>query len=323
MGAAAARSPPASPGALARRLIDHEIVARIARELGVTDAAAAVYDEQRAGGVARFLGLLAPLGGGGIRGAGAFGDAPTGLAIDEHQFHDTLRRVVEAAAGAGRVVIVGRGAQVLLAARRDVLRVRVVAPLPLRRAYVARREGLTDAAALARIARKERDRARYLRGYYHRRPDDPQLYDLVVNTGVLALDSAVELAVLALEHKARQLALAADALGPVAGLGALPGPGRQSPAAGGCRRAAAAGVTPGPLGRLFRGFRAAGSGAAGSGIEKCDSPGFESHFSISDPAAPDPAAGSHGRAVRADQASRPRRLPAGTRRSRRSPARPG
>ena len=60
------------------------------------------------------------------------------------------------------VVIVGRSAQVLLAGRRDVLHLRVVAPLESRIAYVARREGLDPDAAKARIHQKDHDREHYL-----------------------------------------------------------------------------------------------------------------------------------------------------------------
>ena len=221
---------------LAWRLIDHEIVARVAQELGITAAEAATYDEQGAGRVARFLRSLTPLDAGGIvrdrepleagavLGGGALGVAPTGHGVDERTYHAMLRQVVEAVADAGQVVIVGRGAQAMLAGRRDALHARVVAPLEERIAYVARREGLGEAAARARIERKDRARARYLQAHYQRVPDDPHLYDLVLNTGVLALDSAVELLALALEHKGRQLAAPAEEAGPAAGLAPYPGP---------------------------------------------------------------------------------------------------
>ena len=50
------------------------------------------------------------------------------------------------------------------------------------------------------------------------------LYDLVVNTGVLSLDNAVQLAISALEMKAERLGVPSEALGPGAGLGPYPAP---------------------------------------------------------------------------------------------------
>src|SRR5204863_422146 len=57
-------------------------------------------------------------------------------------YQESMRNIITAAATTGHVVIVGRGGQVLLANRRNVLHVRVIAPLELRVAYTARREGL-------------------------------------------------------------------------------------------------------------------------------------------------------------------------------------
>src|SRR5260370_507931 len=100
--------------------------------------------------------------------------------------------------------------------------VRIVAPLERRIVYVARREGLSETRARERIQLKDRDRTRYLQSRYHCHPDDPLYYDLMITTGVLDLDSAVELVLLALEHKARTLALPHPGLGPPAGLSPSP-----------------------------------------------------------------------------------------------------
>ncbi len=98
-------------------------------------------------------------------------------------------------------MIVGRGSQVLLAQHRDVFHVRIVAPLEQRIAYVMRREGLDRAAAQERIQRKDRDRVRYLQTRYHEHPADAHLYDIVVNTAVLDLESVVDALVFVLEAR--------------------------------------------------------------------------------------------------------------------------
>src|SRR4029077_6304735 len=110
----------------------------------------------------------------------------------------------------------GRGSQVLLGDRRDVLHARIVASLEQRVEYVASREGLDATQARARVDLKDRDRARYLQANYQCEPSDPHLYDLVVNTGVLGIDDAVDMLALALERKAQRLVLPEGALGPVA-----------------------------------------------------------------------------------------------------------
>lgn len=198
------------------QLIDHEIVAQVAHSLGITEEEAEVHDERVQGLIERALNALtaaAPL-------------IPPPLPLTgnaEVLYNDALRRVVGAAANTGRVVIVGRTGQALLANRRDVLHVRVVAPLKQRIAYVAGREGLDEAAAKARIQLKDRDRERYLQSQFGRNVNDPLLYDLIINTSVLDLDSAVDLISMALERKALKLTVRTGELGPVTGLTRYPG----------------------------------------------------------------------------------------------------
>jgi cytidylate kinase len=130
---------------------------------------------------------------------------------------------VKGAVATGHVVIVGRGSQVLLANRRDVLHVRIIAPFKQRVNYVMQREGLDIDAARSRIQLKDRDRQRYLQNEYHLQSEDPHLYDLVINTGILDLDGVVDLITVALDHKASRLVAPTGQLGPGVGLPRYPG----------------------------------------------------------------------------------------------------
>lgn len=199
------------------QLIDHDVVGRVAHELGVSEAEAEAHDERVESLVVRFLTgiqLFEP---------SALMAVPAPIITDPRDYHEALRRVVKAAASTGHVVIIGRGAQFLLAHEPDVLHVRVVAPLDLRTAYVMRREGLDEVAARARVQLKDRDRIRSLQEKYHQNPQNPLLYDLVVNTAVIDLESAVDLIYLALERKAKRLSTPPTELGPAAGLAHYPG----------------------------------------------------------------------------------------------------
>jgi len=198
-------------------LIDHEVVVRVALELGVSEAEAEAYDEHAEGIVSRILTSLQM-----IQPSILVAAPPMPLTTDAHEYNEARRRVIDAAVKAGHVVIVGRGAQVLLANRRDVLHVRIVAPLDARIAYVMQREGLDQASARNRIQGKERDRIRYLQAQHHLNPEDPHLYDLVLNTSILSLDSTIALITLALEQKATRLSTPTGDLGPVVGLTRYP-----------------------------------------------------------------------------------------------------
>jgi cytidylate kinase len=208
-------------------LIDHQIVAQVARALDISDAEAESRDEHGASLAARVVNAILTT-------------APEGPVdpdnlpkSQEQRYHEAVCQILEETVRTRKAVIVGRGAQAFLGRRRDVLHLRIVAPLEQRIAYVTRREGLNERAARSRIQSKEHARVRYLQAHYHRSPDDPLLYDLVLNTGVLDLDSVVDLAVLALERKALRLEIPEERLGPGAGLERYGGrPGDVLPTSG-------------------------------------------------------------------------------------------
>jgi len=190
---------------LARRLdwqlVDHQIVAEAAHNLGVHEAVVAAHDEKAGGILSRVFQWPYPI-----------------PAEEAQAYYEALRRVVLEAANTGHAVIVGRGGQMLLRDRRDVLHIRVVAPLEQRVAYVVRREGLDADAARKRVQEKDQTRIRYTQSQFHRQPDDAHLYDLVINTAILDLDHVVDQICLALEHKASRLSVPVEELGPAAGL---------------------------------------------------------------------------------------------------------
>lgn len=206
---------------LARRLqwqlIDHDVVVRVAQQLHVPEAEVEPHDERVESLAVRILEslrLLQPM-------LPPVIEPPQG--ITSRAVYEARCQVIDGAVAAGQVVIVGRGAQARLGQRPDAFHVRIVAPLETRAAYVMRREGLARTAALSRIEQKDAERRRYLQLYYQRQPGDPQLYDLILNTGALDLDGCVDLIALALGRKAQLLAAPPHERGPIAGLPPYPG----------------------------------------------------------------------------------------------------
>jgi cytidylate kinase len=98
----------------------------------------------------------------------------------------------------GECVIVGRGAAQMLPAE-TTLRVHLIAPLKERVAAMSQRLG---GGATNRVARKleqiDRDRARFVKDYFHRDPADLSNFDLVLNMSRLSTDDCAELIVDAL-----------------------------------------------------------------------------------------------------------------------------
>ena len=199
------------------QLIDHEIVERVANEMGTSIGTAEAHDERTEGILARTFNNLQSL-----QPAYMVGASSEAFLRNEETYLKTVSRIVHAAAAQGHVVIVGRGSQVLLAQQRDVLHVRIVAPFEKRVDYVMKREGIDQAAAESRIKMKDYDRMKHLETAFHRKPEDAHLYDIVLSTSFLDLDSAVEIISLALQQKANQLSVKTGELGPAVGLPPYP-----------------------------------------------------------------------------------------------------
>jgi cytidylate kinase len=107
-------------------------------------------------------------------------------------FLETIDKVVKEINDEGKVVIVGRAGQMILRSYPGVLHVKVIAPSEVRARRIASQLGIPLQAAVAQIAASDRSRRNYLKRYYHARWDDPELYDLIVNTGRLLPEKAAD-----------------------------------------------------------------------------------------------------------------------------------
>ena len=101
-------------------------------------------------------------------------------------------------AAEGNVVILGRGAQIVLAGVPGVFRVRIVAPADTRVRRISEREGLSLEEAHAFVQRYDQQRRKLVESVFNRDLSDWSLYDLVVNTEGVSRQTAamlIELAV--------------------------------------------------------------------------------------------------------------------------------
>lgn len=118
-----------------------------------------------------------------------------GIEPTVQQFKDYIRvvnQVIREMAAEGGVIIIGRAGQVLLRNEPRALHVRIIAPFEVRMARVAASRGISHEAAKAQIQASDRARKIYLRRFYHVDWEDPELYDLVINTGKISLTTAAE-----------------------------------------------------------------------------------------------------------------------------------
>ncbi len=189
-------------------LTDHDLVTQVAHRLNLTEEEATFYDEHTFSFIDR---VLFSMRFSAAEGAEAWATSPCimplSMQMQERLYRETLQHVVESTVRAGNRVIVGHGAQMILANQPDVLHIRIVAPFIQRVIYAMQREHLDNADARAYIRQEDQKLARYLRSQYHRDAADPLLYDLVINSNALDVEGQVDLIYLALERKARWLAL--------------------------------------------------------------------------------------------------------------------
>lgn len=142
------------------RVISRELINQAAARAGMPDMALAVIDDLN------LLGLH---------------PSPS----SRRAYHQAVKSLLEELVAEGQVIIIGRAGQVILQERTDVLHIKVIAPVALRAERIAHQYSISLKAAQARVEASDRNRRNYLRRYYHARWDDPELYDLIVNTARL------------------------------------------------------------------------------------------------------------------------------------------
>ena len=174
------------------RVVDNELVERVAARAGLAPEDVARWEERVSTFVERLARALA---------AGtpelaippqAGGTVPK---LDEADLVRITENVVAEIAAEGRVVLVGRAAPAVLAQERDSLHVKLVSPRPYRIQAAAERLGVDLQKAAAVVDESDGTRARYHRQYYHRDWNDPVNYHVVLNTGALGLDGATSVIV--------------------------------------------------------------------------------------------------------------------------------
>jgi cytidylate kinase len=175
--------------ALAWPVLDRDLAERLAKQLRCRSADLEAHHER----APRFLERI----------AAAFtvvpSDAPVLPELSRSPNPDTLveatRAVLLEAVRTPPLIVIGHGANCLLCDRRDVLRIRVTAPYPVRVRRVARRTGQSVDEAGADVRQRDADRRQYLERYYKKDTNDPYLYDLQINTATITLEVAAQMVV--------------------------------------------------------------------------------------------------------------------------------
>ena len=123
------------------------------------------------------------------------GEHPMPIEAEEDLVTKMTERVIAEAAAEGRVVLVGRGAQAVLATRPNALHVYVIASKPFRRKVAIERLGVDPAKVDKVLDETDQQRDQYVKTHYGRDRQDLTQYDLVLNAERLGFEGAAEVIV--------------------------------------------------------------------------------------------------------------------------------
>jgi cytidylate kinase len=108
-------------------------------------------------------------------------------------------------ASKGDVVILGRGAQVVLNTIPGVFRARIVAPHGVRVQRVMEKKGITQEEAERFVSWYGHQRRKLIEKVYRTNLDDWSLYDLILNTSELSKETGAHILATAVKKKAKQV----------------------------------------------------------------------------------------------------------------------
>ena len=119
-----------------------------------------------------------------------------GHELEDEKYFEAISNVITEMVPGGNIVIVGRGAHIILKNMPNVLRVGFVANLADRISTIMERERLDREIAIKTLLDRDKARAGYFKRFFDvDAPDDPELYHLVINTSDVSMEAAADLVV--------------------------------------------------------------------------------------------------------------------------------
>ena len=170
---------------LGYRYFDKRLIAQVATEVGLSEHGVVDYSEQHYREKSFLDRFMQTVFGARASSVPAARQSWGGLEahLDEDWSVELANRAIRSAYEEGNVVIVGRGAQVVLQDKPNVLHVRVQAPMETRIRRLQQIEGVSAEQATRLANEHDRASSRYLERFFKTRWDDPMLYHLIINTG--------------------------------------------------------------------------------------------------------------------------------------------
>lgn len=178
-------------------LLDNAVVDEVAERLGVSRAEVSSLEERvpsLAERIASTMAMSTP------EFVVPVSDAPM-MNTAETRIVDVTKRVMEEATQQGNAVLVGRGAQALLADRPDALHVFCYAPKRFLVQYAIAHRGINPANAEHEVDKVNRQREQYVKRHWGRDWRAFENYHLCLDTGRLGIEHAADLVVAAARER--------------------------------------------------------------------------------------------------------------------------
>ncbi len=174
--------------------IGKELVARIAKELRISEGEAEAFLQDAQSRLLRFVDrytctLIQKVV-----------DRERGCLDDENYFN-TVKKLVEDVYDDRNAIILGWGGQCILRGKPNVLHVRLIRDMEGKIDTIMKRFKIDRKAAEYHIEREEKDSKSLIKHYFKVDWNDASLYDLIIDTGKNSVEDVVELIIANLERK--------------------------------------------------------------------------------------------------------------------------
>ncbi len=114
--------------------------------------------------------------------------------------HKTTETVLQLAR-MGKVIIVGRGGNIITAKLKNTFHIRLIAPLEKRIEHIKEVMNLNADEAEAYIKKEDTARKKYLKSNFGKDVEDPLAYHMILNTGMLKYEEAAQIIAAAVMKK--------------------------------------------------------------------------------------------------------------------------
>jgi cytidylate kinase len=176
--------------------IGKNLVAKIAKELHISESEAETFHKTSQSRILRFVDRYT------CSIVQKVVDREHGC-LDDKNYYEVTKKLVENVYEAGDAIILGWGGQCLLKGKPDTLHVRLIKDNDLKINEIMQSQNLSQKAAKDFIDREEGDLKAYIKHYYKEDWNAAYLYDIVIDMGKTSVDKAADMICDNLKHKTK------------------------------------------------------------------------------------------------------------------------